>query len=164
MKDAQEAEVRINLAREDYRPVAARGSVLYFCITDLAMLSPMYVRSLPRFKSIFTHCIERARPARDLDARLQSIIEFLTSHLHARIERGLLEHHKLLFTFLVATNIARQGGKVDDAEWNFLLYGGTAQKSTLLATATAPTFLTTGKSWSIGVLATSVLRTVYWPA
>lgn len=144
VRDAQEAEVRINLAREDYRPVVARGSVLYFCITDLAMLSPMYVRSLARFKNIFTHCIEKARPARDLASRLANIIEFLTSHLHARIERGLLENHKLIFTFLMATSIARQGGKVADAEWNFLLYGGTAQKSTLLATATAPAFLTTG--------------------
>ena len=106
VREAQEAEIRINLAREDYRPVAARGSVLYFCITDLAMLSPMYVRSMARFKSIFKHCIEKARPARDLAARLQSIIEFLTSHLHSRIDRGLLEHHKLLFAFLVATNIA----------------------------------------------------------
>jgi hypothetical protein len=29
-------------ARNEYRPMAVRGSVLYFAIVDLAVLDPMY--------------------------------------------------------------------------------------------------------------------------
>ena len=40
-----EAEItseKINVSREKYRPVARRGSVLYFVIANLAMINEMY--------------------------------------------------------------------------------------------------------------------------
>ena len=46
MLEAKVAEVRINEAREHYRPAAARASLLYFIMSDLGRIHPMYQFSL----------------------------------------------------------------------------------------------------------------------
>ena len=38
--------INIDTLREQYRPVAIRGSILYFVIADLALIDPMYQYSL----------------------------------------------------------------------------------------------------------------------
>lgn len=44
--EARENETKINEARELYRPVAERASLLYFIINDLQKINPMYQFSL----------------------------------------------------------------------------------------------------------------------
>ncbi len=46
VKEARITEVKINEARELYRPAAARASLLYFILNDLNKISPMYQFSL----------------------------------------------------------------------------------------------------------------------
>lgn len=47
---ASKTAEEINKTRNSYRPVALRGSVLYFVVVDLASLDPMYQTSLQFFK------------------------------------------------------------------------------------------------------------------
>ena len=51
--EAEETELSINAAREQYRPAATRGSILYFVIADLASISAMYQFSLKYFMNLF---------------------------------------------------------------------------------------------------------------
>ncbi|KAK9823491.1 hypothetical protein WJX72_003121 [[Myrmecia] bisecta] len=123
VKEAEETEVNINEAREHYRPAAARGSTLYFGIADLAVMNPMYQNSLAYFTRMFNFCIDASERAAELPARLRLLCDFVTRFIFHNVQRGLFEEHKLLFSFLTGTAIARSSGDIAPAEWNLLLRG-----------------------------------------
>ena len=52
LKEAEMTEEKISTAREKYRVVATRGSVMYFVVASLAEIDPMYQYSLKYFKNV----------------------------------------------------------------------------------------------------------------
>jgi dynein heavy chain len=53
--EARVTSSQIDVAREHYRPAAARASLLYFILNDLNTINPIYQFSLKvRFLSVFT--------------------------------------------------------------------------------------------------------------
>lgn len=40
--EAEETEKQIDETRNTYKPMAVRGSLLFFCVADLATIDPMY--------------------------------------------------------------------------------------------------------------------------
>jgi dynein heavy chain len=118
---AEETSQEIDAAREEYRPVASRGSIIYFVVADFASVDAMYQYSLPYFKTIFANTIVAAADALDLQARLRVLIDAITRAMYVMICRGLFERHKALFAFMIAVQIARHAGQVSDPEWKLFL-------------------------------------------
>merc|ERR1711871_1255248 len=60
IKEAQQAEILINEARNKYREVAQESSWIYFLLIQLWNIDHMYQYSLEAFTSFFFKAIERA--------------------------------------------------------------------------------------------------------
>ena len=55
--EAETTKKEITTAREGYRPVASRGSAIYFVIVQLAAIDSMYQYSLQFFTKLYVfHC------------------------------------------------------------------------------------------------------------
>eukprot|EP00698_Gefionella_okellyi_P007651 TRINITY_DN186_c0_g4_i1.p1 TRINITY_DN186_c0_g4~~TRINITY_DN186_c0_g4_i1.p1 ORF type:complete len:3955 (+),score=1074.62 TRINITY_DN186_c0_g4_i1:43-11907(+) len=123
VKQAEETEIDINAAREQYRPMSARGSLLFFVIADMALVDPMYQYSLTYFKKLFNYCIDASARSDDVQERVDILINTLTETTYVQVCRGLFEAHKAIFSFMICVSILRQQQEVSDAEWNALLRG-----------------------------------------
>ena len=123
--EAEATEKQIDATRELYRPVAARASLLFFCISDLATIDPMYQYSLSWFSALFVRAMADAPKSDDIGERGVTLNEWFTFSLYVNVCRSLFERHKLTLSFLLAVAILKAEGRVDSAEWRFLLAGPT---------------------------------------
>uniref|UniRef100_A0A8C4QWW8 Dynein axonemal heavy chain 1 n=1 Tax=Eptatretus burgeri TaxID=7764 RepID=A0A8C4QWW8_EPTBU len=123
---AEQTEKDIDVTRMQYIPVAVRTRILFFCVTDMANVDPMYQYSLDWFLRSFVHGISSSERADSLEERINNINEYFTFALYGRVCRSLFEQHKPLFAVLVCARILIHSGQLNSEEWQFLLTGGAA--------------------------------------
>lgn len=55
---AEDTQKKIDSARMDYAPIARHSSILFFSITDLPNIDPMYQYSLTWFVNLYINSIQ----------------------------------------------------------------------------------------------------------
>jgi dynein heavy chain len=121
VREAKITEVKINEARELYRPAAARASLLYFILNDLNVIHPLYVFSLKAFSVVFEQAIDRSEPAEEVKQRVINLIDCITYSVFVYTSRGLFERDKLIFTAQMTFLVLLMEKDINPVELDFLL-------------------------------------------
>ena len=124
--EAEITERSIDATREEYRPVAIRASLLFFCIADLGLVDPMYQYSLTWFIDLFVRGIGAAEKSSEIAERISHLNEYFTYSLYVNVCRSLFEKDKLMFSFLLTVKLMQYRGEVDGDEYRFFLAGPTS--------------------------------------
>lgn len=117
-------EKKIMKAREEYRAVATRGSILYFLIVEMSNVNIMYQNSLKQFLTIFDNSITKSARSNVTEERILIILRYLTYEVWAFTSRSLYERHKLLFTLMLAIKIDFYKGVINYTEFMSFIKGG----------------------------------------
>ena len=123
LAEAAVTEKEIDEQRQNYRPVAFHAATLYFCLNSMSIIDPMYQYSLQWYTNLFKRTCEEAEQGEDLNERIETLKEHFTALLYDQVCRSLFEAHKLLFSFVMSISILQSHGKIDAAEWRFLIAG-----------------------------------------
>ncbi|KER25686.1 hypothetical protein T265_14170, partial [Opisthorchis viverrini] len=123
---AQDTEAEITAAREEFRPVAARGSLLYFFITELSGVNPMYHTGLNRFLRLFDKSMASSESCPVTSKRVQNIINYMTRSVWAFTVRGMFKMDRTMTTLLLTLRIDLQRKNIRQEEFITFIQGGSA--------------------------------------
>lgn len=134
---AKDTEKTINTAREVYRAVATRGSLVYFLIDSLWVLDRVYQYSMANFVYILKKGIDvtpggpdeskvpvaQQRGEVSLEKRVELLIVHTTYTVFTYIASGLFERHKLIVASQMVMSTLKQRGELSAPLFNYLLKG-----------------------------------------
>ncbi|KAJ9576559.1 hypothetical protein L9F63_025546 [Diploptera punctata] len=141
----------IDKLRDGYRPVAKRGAILFFVLTDMAGVNSMYQYSLSAYMGVFAYSLRKALPDTVLARRLNNImkhsqrmsmimdVQFLPLVTVAQFTSmvmmigscvfvGIFEKHKLLFSFQMTVKLQQSLDLVEQEQVDFFIKGSVALK------------------------------------
>ncbi|XP_021113284.1 dynein heavy chain 10, axonemal isoform X1 [Heterocephalus glaber] len=123
LKLAESTAQDIDRLRDGYRPAARRGAILFFVLSEMALVNSMYQYSLIAFLEVFGLSLKKSLPDSILTKRLRNITDTLTFNIYNYGCTGLFEKHKLLFSFNMTIKIEQAEGRVPQEELDFFLKG-----------------------------------------
>lgn len=95
--EAKITTVKIDEAREQYRPAATRASLLYFILNDLHKINMLYQFSLKAFSIVFKNAIRMAPPSEHITQRVDILMDSISFMIFVYTSRSLFENDKLIF-------------------------------------------------------------------
>jgi len=122
--EAREKTIEIGDKRESFRPVAARGAVLYFCIVEMTLVDWMYNTSLQQFLDLFDYGIDKSTKTQLVKDRVANIIGCMTYKVYRYMNRGLFERDKVTFKLQMCLKILIKASMLNQGDVNMLLKSG----------------------------------------
>ena len=131
LKQQQSEATKIELEnfRQSYKQVATHSATIYYSITDLPNVDPMYQFSLSWYINLYTYSIENASKSKHIVKRLKFLIDAVTHNLFTNVCRSLFEKDKLLFSFILTTKIMISNKQLQATDLQFLIIGGGSSSS-----------------------------------
>jgi dynein heavy chain len=138
LREADERKIEINEKREQFRPVATRGSIMYFNMIDMTnVVNPisgqmsgwMYNCSLLQFTEQFDYSIRNSEKCQPTSKRVDKIIYYLTFQVYRYMNRGLFERDKMMFKLIVTMKIMVVAGQLTSNDVSVFLKAGSALDS-----------------------------------
>ena len=130
-KIAEETEKKVETSRVGYRPIAKHSANLFFSLTDLPNIDPMYQYSLTWFVNLYINSIQDSNKSKLLDKRLRYLQEHFTFSLYQNVCRSLFEKDKLLYSFVLCSKIMSGQGELKEEQLMFFLTGGVGLENKL---------------------------------
>jgi len=146
MEEAKLTEQEIDEVRKSYKGYAFRAQLLFFCVSELGVVDPMYQFSLQWFQQLAGIGIDNAPNGDTQEARLHNLIEYFTYSIYQSVCRGLFEKHKLLLSFSLCMKIMNGEGRLNAEEARFMMTGPTGDIKDGLPNP-APEWIS-AKSWN----------------
>ena len=104
---ASQTEQEIDKTRNFYVAVAVHSSALFFTISDLAFIDPMYQYSLNWFINLYELSIKQCEPSENLNTRIRNLISHFTYSIYKKICYSIFEKDKILFSFILCISLMR---------------------------------------------------------
>jgi len=123
LDNAETTKANIYIQRNNYKAVAKRGSILYFTMSGLRLISSMYEYSLNAFLNVYRNALDDAKPDHILNNRLENIKRKLTQLVYEYTCLSIFERHKLMFSFHLRTMIMKYEENLESEEMLFFLRG-----------------------------------------
>lgn len=127
LKDIEMMKKKLLNTRNFYKKAANRASNLFFCVTDLGNIEPMYQFSLDWFIQLYQTAIDQEPKTKE--TRVADVIRIFTGILFQRVCPSLFEKDKLLFSLLIYLKTLECEGLANLRELRYLFVGGTATKA-----------------------------------
>jgi dynein heavy chain len=120
--EQEKTQALVQETREAYVPVAVRASALFFVVSELCVVEPMYQYSLEWFIGIYLLAIATAEKfERNVQKRLVSLQKQFVKLLYEKVCDSLFEKDKLMFSLLLAFKSMEVDSELNYDEKNLLL-------------------------------------------
>merc|ERR1711865_1103615 len=135
LQDAADRTIEINEKREQFRPVATRGSIVYFNMVDMGNVENpitaepsgwMYNCSLLQFLEQFDISVRLSEKCQPTSKRVDKIVQYLTYQVYRYTNRGLFERDKMMFKLLMTLKIKVVGNVLTAGDVSMFLKAGSA--------------------------------------
>ena len=117
LEESTTLQESLDTQRDSYRPIAARGSKMFFLTRDLKALNHMYQFSLNSFIVLFKRALTESARSEDLDRRIDMLSNALLGLVFGHVSRSIFNNDRLTFGMHFARHLAKK--QADAESWNF---------------------------------------------